>query len=64
MPNKSGAKKNETYQWALQNNGKTEVRLPGGIRCNVETPTHAFEIEWANKWYERFGQSLWYGFHT
>jgi hypothetical protein len=65
VPKETNGKKNEAYyrdQWAIQNNGETEVRLPDGTRCDVETSTHAVEIEWANKWYEGFGQSLWYGF--
>lgn len=58
-------KKNEAFyrdQWAKANKGKTEVRLPDGTRCDVVTKTHAVEVEWAHKWYEGFGQALWYGF--
>lgn len=58
-------KKNEAYYrdlWAKKNKGRTEVRLADGTRCDVVTETHAVEVEWANKWYEGFGQSLWYGF--
>lgn len=59
------AKKNEAFyrdQWARENGGETEVRLPDGTRCDIVTETHAIEVEWANKWYEGFGQALWYGF--
>ena len=42
--------------------GKVEVRLPDGTRCDVVTETHAIEVEFARKWCEGFGQSLWYGF--
>ena len=35
-----------------------EVRLPDGTRCDVETKTHAIEVDWAHKWYEEFAQSL------
>jgi len=32
--------------------------------ADIITKTHAIEVEWAHKWYERFGQALWYGFQT
>lgn len=42
--------------------GETEVVLPDRTRADVVTDSHAIEIEFAAKWCEGFGQSLWYGF--
>jgi hypothetical protein len=50
--------------WAKANGGKVEVRMPDDTRCDVVTKTHAIEVEWAYKWYEGLGQSLWYSFQT
>ena len=58
-------KKNEAYyrdQWANANKARIEVRLPDGTRCDAVTSSHAVEVEWAHKWYQGFGQALWYGF--
>lgn len=58
-------KKNEAFYrdaWTEKHGGQTEVRLPDGTRCDIVTETHAVEVEWAHKWYEGFGQALWYGF--
>lgn len=63
----SASPKNEAYYrdaWAKQNGGKTEVINPDGTRCDIVTKTHAIEVEWSHKWYEGFGQALWYGFQT
>ena len=42
--------------------GETEVVLPDKTRYDVVTETHAFEVEFASKWCEALGQSLWYSF--
>ena len=58
-------KKNEAFyrdQWAKANNGKTEVTMGDGTRCDIVTKTHAIEVDWAYKWAESIGQSLWYSF--
>ena len=55
-------KKNEAhYQkaWAAKHGGKVEVRMPDDTRCDVVTKTHAVEVDWAYKWQEAIGQSLW-----
>ena len=46
------------------NGGKVEVRMPDDTRCDVVTKTHAVEVEWAYKWYEGIGQSLWYSYQS
>ena len=58
-------KKNEAFyrdQWADANNGETEVTMGDGTRCDIVTKTHAIEVDWAYKWTESIGQSLWYSF--
>ena len=61
-------KKNEAhYQkaWAAKaNGGKVEVRMPDDTRCDVVTKTHAVEVDWAYKWQEAVGQSLWYSYQS
>ena len=60
-----GGERNEAYyrdQWASIHGGEIEVRLTDGTRCDIVTDDYAIEVEWAQKWYEGFGQSLWYGF--
>ena len=44
--------------------GEVEVRMPDETGCDIVTDTHAVEVEWAYKWYEGIGQSLWYSFQT
>lgn len=34
-----------------------------GTRVDCRTPTHAVEVEWAHKWKDAIGQSLWYAAH-
>ena len=49
--------------WAKQlPNALTEVRMPDGTRCDIVSSSHAIEVEWAYKWYEGLGQSLWYAY--
>jgi len=51
--------------WAKQiKNSKMEVTMKDGTRCDIVTDSHAIEVEWSHKWYEGFGQSLWYSFQT
>lgn len=43
--------------------GETEVYLPdrdGGVYCDCLTEHYAIEVEFANKWAEAIGQSLYY----
>lgn len=50
--------------WCTQNNGQMEVVLPDGARVDCVTDTHAIEFDFANKWAESIGQSLYYGLIT
>jgi hypothetical protein len=43
--------------------GEMEVSVPGG-RVDILTDTFAVEIEFAHKWKNAIGQSLWYGLQT
>ena len=45
-------------------NGTVEYILPDKTRVDCLTETHACEFDWANKWYEGFGQALWYAHNT
>lgn len=58
--------KERYYQdiWCAQNAGMLEVRLPGGLRIDCETDTHAVEVDFAPKWAEAVGQSLAYAAAT
>lgn len=67
LPCAAEVTRNEAYYrdaWAGKHGGKTEVRMADGTRCDVVTATHAVEVEWAHKWAEGIGQSLWYSFQT
>lgn len=44
--------------------GIEEYVLPDKTRVDCLTETHACEFDWAKKWYEGFGQSLWYAHNT
>lgn len=50
--------------WQLDNvdryKATLEVPLWDGTRCDYETETHAWEIDWAEKSAEAIGQALWY----
>lgn len=46
--------------WCGLNNGKTEVVLPDKTRVDCVTKTHAVEFDFAKKWGESIGQSLYY----
>ena len=59
-------KKNEHYyqkQWCT-GKGKIEYHLTNNTRVDCLTPTHAIEFDWASKWYESVGQSLYYSLQT
>jgi len=43
--------------------GDREVSVPNG-RADLVTETHAIEVEFAEKWKNSLGQSLWYAFQT
>lgn len=64
----SGKNHPEAYYrdlWVERNgSGQTEVVMPDGTRCDIVTDELAIEVDWAKKWYEALGQSLWYAFQT
>ena len=44
--------------------GVEEYVLPDKTRVDCLTESHACEFDWAKKWYEGFGQALWYAHNT
>ena len=44
--------------------GEKEYILPDKTRIDCLTKTSACEFDWAKKWYEGFGQALWYSYNT
>lgn len=50
--------------WCARQGGLTEVVLKGGSRVDCLTETHAVEVEFAPKWKEAIGQSLYYAKKT
>jgi len=44
--------------------GQTEYILPDKTRCDCLTDINAVEADFADKWYEAIGQSLYYGLQT
>lgn len=46
--------------WCSSNHGTSEYRLYDGTRVDCVTNTHAIEFDFANKWAESIGQSLYY----
>lgn len=51
-------------RWCKGAQGKTEVVLPDRARCDCVTRTHAIEFDFASKWAEAIGQSLYYSSQT
>ncbi len=47
--------------WCSANGGVMEVVLPDKARVDCVTKTHAVEFDFAKKWAESIGQSLYYG---
>lgn len=54
--------KEKEYQkhWCSLNNGQTEVILQDNTRIDCLTKDYAIEFDFANKWAESIGQSLYY----
>ncbi len=48
----------------MQLKGRTEYVLDDGSRVDCLTETHAIEVDFAGKWAEAIGQSLYYGVKT
>jgi len=51
-------------RWCEAHNGKMEVVLPDGTRCDCLTDTHAIEFDFGNNWAEAVGQSAYYALQT
>lgn len=65
----AGAKrihKEKYYQekWCAEQYGKVEVVLPDRTRCDCLTNNNAIEFDFAHKWPEAIGQSLYYSIQT
>lgn len=56
--------KHYQIQWCNQHAGTPEVRLADGSRADCITATHAIEHDFANKWAEAIGQSMFYSIQT
>ena len=58
---------NEAYNNNIYCNsigGIQEYRLDNKVRVDCLTEEYAIEMDWANKWYEGLGQSLYYAMKT
>lgn len=49
---------------AAEHNGTPEFRLPDASRIDIVTADVAWEVEWAAKWEQAFGQSAFYAAAT
>ena len=58
--------KEREYQqvWCSQHNGIIEYRLDDGSRVDCLTEEYAIEFDFASKWAEAVGQSLYYAIKT
>lgn len=58
--------KEKYYQdkWFQKIGGQTEVLLPDNTRCDCLTDQYAIEFDFADKWQEAIGQSLYYALQT
>lgn len=59
-PEKKLYEKDYQTSWCEKHNGKTEVRLFDKTRIDCLTDSHAVEFDFAGKWGESIGQSLYY----
>jgi len=50
--------------WCAERSGQVEVRMPDGTRCDCLTKCYAVEHDFAVKWAEAVGQSLYYSTMT
>lgn len=50
--------------WCARNHGETEYRLTDSTRVDCLTHEYAVEVEYAPKWAEAIGQSLYYAKET
>ena len=49
-------------QWCQANGGESEVRLADNSRVDCVLEDYAIEFDFANKWSEAIGQSLYYAY--
>jgi len=56
----------QQYQIKLADiiNGKIEYKLDNGLSVDIITKSHAYEVDFACKWYEAIGQALAYSTFT
>jgi hypothetical protein len=67
LPQSENIKKNERYyqiNMCKSLNGEIEVVLEDKTRVDCLTKDYAIEVDWANKWAESIGQSLYYSYMT
>lgn len=50
--------------WCTQAHGRMEYRLPDSTRVDCLTDKYAVEVDYAKKWAEAIGQSLYYALRT
>lgn len=59
---------NHWTDWIVEQHEAEEwqenFRTPDGSYVDILTPTHAIEVDWARKWKEAVGQSLFYAIAT
>ena len=60
----AGVREERWYQDKWCTDGRTEVVMPDGTRCDCLTDTHAIEFDFGKKWSEAIGQSLNYAMQT
>ncbi len=51
-------------KWCAEMGGQAEVILQDSTRCDCNTDQNAVEVDFARKWYEAVGQSLYYSMMT
>jgi len=55
------AERHEIQRLAVKYGAEAEVELADGTRCDLLAPGIAWEVDWADKWYQGIGQALYYG---
>lgn len=60
----AAAERDYQIPWCLERGGKFEYILPDRTRVDCLTGDYAVEVDWARKWAEAIGQSLYYGAST
>lgn len=51
-------------KWCTEHRGQLEYKLDDGTRVDCLTDEYAVEVEFAPKWAEAVGQSLYYSYRT